>query len=106
MHKVQGEGDMTKNEPTQESEQNISPEQNQIQASLGTHLPENEDAIKLLIDMKAIFEKCAARSANGYDYERLFRYFELFLEHEKERSFLMDRISDLVMEYGAAWFGD
>ena len=56
--------------------------------------------------MKSIFTKCAARSSNGYDFERLFRYFELFLEHEKERSFLMDRISDLIMDCGEAWFDD
>ena len=97
---------MTKDELTQKSEQNNSMEQKQIQAPLGIHLPENEDAIKLLKDMKSIFRKCAARSTNGYDFERLFRYFELFLEHEKERSFLMYRISDLIMDCGEAWFDD
>lgn len=97
---------MTKNELLKKSDHNISIEQNQIQVSLDTHLPENEDAIKLLKDMKSIFKKCAVRSTNGYNFEKLFRYFDLFLEHEKARSFLMDRISDLIMDCGEAWFDD
>lgn len=78
--------------------------QKQIQAPIGTHLPEDEDVSKLLKDMKSIFEKASKRCENDHNFEELFRYFDLFLENEQERSFLMDRFADCVRNYGRAWF--
>ena len=34
----------------------------------------------------------------------LFKYLDLFLENEQERSFLMDRIADTIVDCVKAWF--
>ena len=81
------------------------PQNQELQMSpIGTNLPENEDAIKFLHDLKKIFENCEKREVNNYDYKTLFKYLDLFLENEQERSFLMNRIADTIVDRGNAWF--
>ena len=81
------------------------PQNQELQMSpIGTNLPENEDAIKLLKDLKKIFERCEKRAINNHDFKNLFEYLDLFLENEQERSFLMDRIADTILDCGKAWF--
>ncbi len=78
----------------------------QILAPLGTHLPEDEDVVKLLKDIKAIFKSAEKRCVNEHNFEELFYYLDLFIANEQERSFLMDRLSDLIVESGKAWFDE
>lgn len=78
--------------------------QEQQMSPIGTNLPENKDTIKLLQDLKNIYERCEKRSVNYHDYKTLFKYLDLFLENEQERSFLMDRIADTIVDCGKAWF--
>lgn len=73
---------------------------------LGTHLPEDASVVQLLRDIKAIFESAKKRCVNEHNFEEQFEYLDLFLENEQERSFLMDRISDLVIDCGEAWFDE
>jgi hypothetical protein len=62
------------------------PQNQELQMSpIGTNLPENEDAIKLLHDLKKIFENCEKRVVNNHDYKTLFKYLDFFLENEQER---------------------
>ena len=71
---------------------------------IGTNLPKNYDAKKLLQALKKIYERCKKRVVNYHDYKILFEYLDLFLEHEQERAFLMDRIADTILNCGKAWF--
>lgn len=34
------------------------------------------------------------------DFNALYHYLDLFIENEQERSFLMDRLAEFVVEYG------
>lgn len=64
---------------------------------IGINLPENYDAKKLLQALKKNYERCEKRVVNNHDYKILFEYLDLFLEHEQERAFLMDRITDTIL---------
>lgn len=65
-------------------------EQKQIQAALGTHLPENEATINLMMNIKSIFESAAKRSRNAHNFDELFHYIDLFIDNEQKRSFLLN----------------
>ena len=81
-------------------------EQKQIVATLGTHHPLSIESSNVIKCVKLLFEECEKNSTNGTDFKLLYHYLDLFLEHERDRSFLMDRLYDLIIECGSAWFDD
>lgn len=49
-------------------------------------------------------QKCGKINNNEMDLEPLYRYLDLFIENEQQRSFLMDRFAEVVIYCGEKWF--
>ena len=81
-------------------------EQKQLQAQIGTHHPLRDVSSKLLKDMKSMYQKCEKINYNEMDLEPLYRYLDLFIENEQQRSFLMDRFAEVVIYCGEKWFDE
>lgn len=81
-------------------------EQKQILSPIGVNHPLSDKSLKLLKDMKSIFQKCEKRNTNGMDFQPFYHYIDLYMENEQARSFLMDQLYDFIIKQGEFWFDD
>ena len=65
---------------------------------------DNELTVKACESLREAFQKCSKKNANEHSFSTVLEYLDKFIGDEKARGFLMDRISDLIIDLGKIQF--